>query len=70
MKWVSVKDRLPDSEERVLTITVYKQNRKDVPQIFYYLNNYSFVLKRWEYPEDQCYEKITHWQPLPEPPKP
>jgi hypothetical protein len=59
-EWISVKDRLPD---------------KNIPSQFYlcYWNGYIRVCKYWR--TRKVFElrgkevKVTHWMPLPEPPK-
>jgi hypothetical protein len=59
-KWISVKDRLPDDS---------------IPSTFYlcYWNGYIRVCKYWR--TRKVFEhrgktvKVTHWMPLPEPPK-
>ena len=69
MKWISVKDRLPLNEEWVLCCDNAHQN-----------TNYKFFVARlssdrkyWEGPSDfdiyKPLENVTHWMPLPEPPK-
>lgn len=57
-KWISVKDRLPDSGEDVLVYTVYGSF-----DVGFYASN----CKEW-----CCYAliegvKVTHWQPLLKP---
>jgi hypothetical protein len=58
-QWISVKDRLPDEDGWYL---VYKHNRVRVAE---------WCKDCWynesDLPIDDC--AITHWQPLPEPPK-
>ena len=63
-EWVSVADRLPEPETEVLARCRYK----DAWHILA-----CYVSKRWY---DQWYTivagqwvKVTHWMPLPEPPK-
>lgn len=58
-QWISVRDRLPDEDGWYL---VYKHNRVRVAE---------WCKDCWynesDLPIDDC--AITHWQPLPEPPK-
>lgn len=61
-KWISVKERLPDVLESVLV--VYKPTNEQK-------NDHR--MECWNWPEniENVYEIrfITHWMPLPEPPK-
>ena len=54
--WISVEDRLPDENTRVLVFIPYTDTKIDTDRIL----NGKWV--RW-------IDKITHWQPLPEPPE-
>ena len=69
-KWISVKDRLPNTAERVLVCKtwlgmVYKPEYgyyQDFPNqkgCWYVLTEFGY------YPQ----KEVTHWMPLPEPPK-
>jgi hypothetical protein len=108
MNWVSVKERLPESEQRILTywwdkpfeihqislLTYYKKgtvidtktDRDDShslrEKLFNVLYNKDyeivaqedgFYISEWDENGDVAYRKhgdfITHWMPLPEPPK-
>lgn len=62
MKWISVKDRLPDDMQKILI--AYPDKRfKDMA---YSINNCTFSLITWN---QSSYGKyFTHWMPLPEPP--
>ena len=65
-EWIPVTERLPEANERVL---VYHDDRMirfginkggfaDVVSTLYLQNNHR-----------TCFSKVTHWMPLPEPPK-
>ncbi len=61
-EWVSVEDRLPEDGMTVLTIDTEGKNEV------------CFYQKEWEGVFQQCgglikIFNITHWQPLPKPPK-
>ena len=57
-EWISVKDRLPEEDIRVL---VYINSDRSYTKLDTdRLSNGKFV--RW-------YKDVTHWMPLPEPPK-
>ena len=59
-KWISVKDRLPDDERRVLVSCRTKKGQQSV-NLAYYWNGY------WHGQGSMA--GVTHWMPLPEPPK-
>lgn len=64
VKWISVKDRLPEIDGDYLC---YVKN--DVPyisnvQVIEYVEGIGFSWEGYEPDED-----VTHWMPLPEPPK-
>lgn len=73
--WISVKDELPNAGTYVLVIT--KDNYMAVAKrrdYSFLLGSYDFVTPNFDYlPEKTEIEfmeaEITHWQPLPEPPK-
>ena len=59
-KWVSVKERLPKKRQLVWT---YSDDKK---------SSYGMMLRHgvWEVIRDGCeLIEVTHWMPLPEPPK-
>ena len=61
-QWISVKDRLPEGCETVL---ICNANKKFVASGYY-----SPVEKRWNQIGNRfLLFTITHWMPLPEPPK-
>lgn len=61
-EWISVKDRLPEENINVL---IYRRNMMNVYTYFghgEWEDDYGY----WTRTED---DGITHWMPLPEPPK-
>ena len=57
-EWISVKERLPERWQNVLA---YRKNKK-VRMEFICSNG------EWEM-DDACMPSVTHWMPIPEPPK-
>ena len=60
--WISIEDRLPDNVKDVI---VYDEFGWVYPAYYHTFNEcwiYSFTAER-------CNHKITHWTPLPKPPK-
>lgn len=66
--WISVKDGLPDRDTRVLTTFVSNKGSTGIEDCFYSGMRNRFVLYHTfeEVPDNIT---ITHWMPLPEPPK-
>lgn len=72
MEWISVKDGLPAESQIVLTYRGEGEPPDELQphgleEFMWHLNT-----KRWQY--DDWYEKndpppVTHWMPLPDPPK-
>ena len=66
--WVSVEDGLPEDGEDVLCIS----KSINCPVLSNY-NNSAFEVKKYPCPSDRVliayWEDVTHWQPLPNPPK-
>ena len=60
--WVSVEDRLPDGD--VASVLIYT-NRGGVSEGQYYPSIKSWKQFRWSVENAD----VTHWKPLPEPPK-
>lgn len=64
-KWISVKDRFPDKSGQYV---VYGRYTKDCPMNVF---EAFYDKKRKRFTSDYIISKdVTHWQPLPEPPKP
>ena len=63
MEWISVKDRLPDINKQVL---VYDANSKGLASAIIHLVNGKVCFMGYG---DDLATDITHWMPLPKPPK-
>ena len=74
-KWISVDDRLPEAVEEDVNGNI---SFSDIVLVYLvYDNGFTYITvsqcniehKKWlcEIPDEGC--KVTHWQPLPEPPK-
>lgn len=55
-RWIPVTERCPEKSGDYL---VFDDCRN------LYVNEWHYLLKKWQYDDS----RITHWQPLPEPPK-
>lgn len=82
MEWISVKDKLPELDTRIL---VYINDKKSEQKIYIsYLQDhnafyrelfpekeeYKVPMMQWESAEGNCFaHNITHWIPLPNQPK-
>jgi hypothetical protein len=68
-EWISVKDRLPQTDELVLVIVSGKPNGnttlEDAYQLADYDQNEGWILVNW--PEWET-PKVSYWMPLPEEP--
>ena len=58
MDWISVKDRLPEDAQYVIAF-----NGRTMMSVFY------FDIGAWKTCDNWCLACVTHWLPLPEPPK-
>lgn len=59
--WISVEERLPDESQKVLCLTVYGS---------FCVFGWTYIDWMW-FDDDEWWheEYVTHWMPLPEPPK-
>lgn len=65
-EWISVKDRLPDSNGNYLTYYDGLYNVLPYSTKHKRFNAYNDVDSEWV---ERCHIVVTHWMPLPEPPK-
>lgn len=70
-KWISVQDRLPEDCVNVLVYAIGNNENDVVAMTSYTHNMYGYNIEGWHSPWQYffCEYKITHWMPLPEPPK-
>ena len=77
MKWISVKDRLPDNEAYVLAVIPYKFmvdtmleiGGSTIITLLYFDGSDGKYWFNDQTGEEPDYKTITHWMPLPEPPE-
>lgn len=74
MEWISVEDRLPEEGVEVLTIEDVHALTTDNSHIEYKEYRLDFIAKFeneviWARRLENEYDRVTHWMPLPEPPK-
>ena len=69
-KWISVDDRLPEDNVDVV-VYAYNPSESTIAITSYTHNMYGYNIESWRTPWQYffCDRKITHWMPLPEPPK-
>lgn len=69
-KWISVEDRLPDKQhDWVLVICEFvPEGGYGVPHIAE-LRNGVWYTDNMDIPLEEAFVKVTHWMPMPEPPK-
>jgi hypothetical protein len=63
-KWISVKDRLPENRDDVLLCRKWWNEIRN-PQMGWY----NEVSGEWFDLSNRVIHNVTHWMPLPEPPK-
>ena len=70
-KWISVEDRLPEDNLNVLVYAIGDNENSVIAMTSYTHKMYGYNIEGWRSPWQYFfYEyKITHWMPLPEPPK-
>lgn len=70
-RWISIEDSLPKPYSTVILYTKYKEIAYGFFRGEYYEDKPLFSMTMSNNAENSWYEevRITHWQPLPEPPK-
>ena len=75
MKWISIKDRLPDNEDEEYLCVSAKFGGRDDYWEYSYIIILGYENGKWldddnrEHNNNADYHWITHWMPLPEYPK-
>ena len=60
-EWISVEEKVPGLEYVGLKVIVCIKRRYDKPR--------TDVLRWWASAETELWQDVTHWVPLPQPPK-
>lgn len=68
-EWISVKDRLPDEDGEVLIYMPNEDWEELIAIVPFSVEHKKFYSYSDEVAIDQELKRITHWMPLPEPPK-
>ena len=70
-KWISVKDRLPEDNVDVIVYAVSNNGGYTIVITFHTHKLYGLNIEGWAPPWQYFFMNytITHWMPLPEPPK-
>ncbi len=74
MEWISIKNKLPTEQEDVLTYGVVsgKKAGKEYSPVYVGFYECGAFYSSYDYYENNIYislYNVTHWMPLPEPPK-
>lgn len=65
-RWISVEERLP---EECLYVIVYLQNKRTDNKDIWHIDADFYEDGDWHRYPERGYYNVTHWMPLPEPPK-
>ena len=64
MEWISVKERLPDEQGAVLGYCIGGKHKQ-----LSWMDIYYWTGEKFGHPNPHENDEVTHWMPLPEPPK-
>ena len=64
MEWISIKDKKPKEDEIVLTFSMLWYTNPELEMFPVAINHFFQLKEKWP----GC-EQVTHWMPLPKPPK-
>jgi hypothetical protein len=70
-RWISVEERLPEDDANVLVYAIDNNENSCIAMTSYTHNLHGFHIEGWRSPWQYFFNEhtITHWMPLPEPPK-
>jgi hypothetical protein len=69
MEWISVKDRLPETYDLVLMTNIESKHLEDHWVCAGSMNRKKVWYNQFQDNNSDCSVRVTHWMPLPEPPK-
>jgi hypothetical protein len=70
MGWISVKDRLPQEDQLIVAARLYNSSMPDAAVCWFYNGEFHLWTDGIDSGEYiRLAMEITHWMPLPEPPK-
>lgn len=71
-KWVSVKDLMPEKYRPVIVHVRHTEKYREgtsAEDSWHIVEEDTWLGDRWEINADSDIHEVTHWMPLPEPPK-
>jgi hypothetical protein len=68
-EWISVEDRLPTEQREVLAYYGFDNGDGDLGMMFTGVLTYFAYDKKPHFQHEDLRLRVTHWMPLPEPPK-
>src|SRR4051812_39210431 len=68
-QWISVKDRMPEREQKIIFTDGNIVEYGALDKIYYYKKECRFYIAELWNENNYILDNVTHWMPLPEPPK-